>query len=147
MLTATGPASNRWLVDSERLAPAIGGVERFAYAGKTPDARAKDELEAASSTIPKGSSRITPGQEQTLGQVADGLRALNEVARARGQRARVEVVGHTDTDGSDVANEPLSVSRAQAVRALLPARWMPWTSRSEASAAQRRCRAARVKRT
>ncbi len=121
VLTATGPASVRWLVDSERLALAIGGVERFAYAGKTPDARAKEELEAANIRFPKGSSRITPGQEQTLGHVADGLRALNEVARARGERARVEVVGHTDTDGSDIANEPLSVSRAQAVRALLPA--------------------------
>jgi OOP family OmpA-OmpF porin len=121
VLTATGPATERWLVDSARLALAIGGVERFAYAGETPYTRARQALEAASIQFPKGSSRVTPGQERTLGNVADALRALNEVARARGARARVEVVGHTDTDGSDVANGPLSLSRAQAVRALLPA--------------------------
>jgi OOP family OmpA-OmpF porin len=121
VLTATGPATDRWLVDSERLALAIAGVDRFAYAGKTPFTRAKETLEAANIQFPKGSSRLTPGQERSLGQLADALHALNEVARARGERARVEVVGHTDTDGSDVANGPLSVSRAQAVKALLPA--------------------------
>lgn len=122
VLTASGSASDRWVVDSQRLAPAIGGVRRFVYAGKTPDARAKENLEAANIRFPKGSSRITLGQEQTLELVADSLRALNDAALARGGRARVELVGHTDTDGSDVANEPLSVSRAQAVRALLPGR-------------------------
>lgn len=122
VLTASGSASDRWVVDSQRLAPAIGGVRRFVYAGKTPDARAKENLEAANIRFPKGSSRITLGQEQTLDLVADSLRALNDAALARGGRARVELVGHTDTDGSDVANEPLSVSRAQAVRALLPGR-------------------------
>jgi OOP family OmpA-OmpF porin len=121
VLTASGPASDRWLVESERLAPAIAGVQRFAYAGQTPDARAKERLESTNVQFPKGSSRITPGQEQSLNRVGDELRTLNDVARARGQRARVEIVGHTDTDGSDVANEPLSVSRAEAVRALLPA--------------------------
>ena len=37
--------------------------------------------------IPEGQSRITVGQDATLGTIADGLRALNDVARARGQRA------------------------------------------------------------
>ena len=122
VLTATGPASDRWIVESERLAPAIAGVQRFAYAGISPDRRLKEQLESVTMTFPKGQSHVTPGQEQTLSGVVDALGELNDVVRARGQRARVEIVGHTDTDGSDIANEPLSTSRAESVRALLPVR-------------------------
>jgi OOP family OmpA-OmpF porin len=38
----------------------------------------------------------------------------------RGERARVEVVGHTDSDGSESSNGQLSRARADAVLAMLP---------------------------
>jgi outer membrane protein OmpA-like peptidoglycan-associated protein len=124
VLIATGPASDRWIVESERLAPAIAGVQRFAYAGTNPDVRLKEQIESVAVRFPKGQSRVAPGQEQTLDGLASALRELNDLVRARGQRARVDIVGHTDTDGSDIANEPLSTSRAESVRALLPVRQM-----------------------
>jgi OOP family OmpA-OmpF porin len=119
VLTANGPAPDRWIIESERLAPAVGGVQRFAYAGTSLEAKLKEQLEAITVQFAKGQSRVMPGQDQTLSRVAGTLRELNEVVRARGQRARVDIVGHTDSDGSDVANEPLSASRAETVRALL----------------------------
>jgi outer membrane protein OmpA-like peptidoglycan-associated protein len=121
VLTASGVAPDRWIVESERLAPAIGGVQRFAYAGTSPELRLKQQLESMALQFVKGQSRLAPGQDQALSLVADTLRELNEVVRARGQKARVEIVGHTDSDGSDLANEPLSLSRAQTVRQLLHA--------------------------
>ncbi len=122
VLTAAGPASDRWIVESERLAPAIPGVQRFAYAGISPDVRLKERLESVAVRFPKGQARLAPGQEQTVDDLAEALRELNDLVRVRGQRARIEIVGHTDTDGSDIANEPLSTSRAEIVRALLPVR-------------------------
>jgi OOP family OmpA-OmpF porin len=121
VLTASGPAPVQWIVESERLAPAIGGVQRFSYAGTGPDVRLKEELESMTVQFPKGLSRVAPGQDQVLERVRASLRQLDDVVRARGQRARVEIVGHTDSDGSDIANEPLSLSRAETVRTLLGA--------------------------
>jgi OOP family OmpA-OmpF porin len=121
VLTASGPAPDRWLAESERLAPAVGGVQRFAYQGPRPELRLKEQLESLTVRFPKGSSRIAAGQDQTLSLVVGTLRELSEVLGVRGQRARVEIVGHTDSDGSDVANEPLSLSRAQSLRQVVAA--------------------------
>ena len=44
---------------------------------------------------------------------------LDALARSRGTPIRVELNGHTDSDGSDAANLPLSQARADAVAALI----------------------------
>jgi OOP family OmpA-OmpF porin len=118
-LTAIGPASPRWILDSERLAPAVAGVRRFHYAGTSAETRLKERIEAATLRFPRGQAGLAPGQEATLRSVADLLTELNEAVRVRGQRARVELIGHTDTDGTDVSNGPLSQARADALLALL----------------------------
>jgi outer membrane protein OmpA-like peptidoglycan-associated protein len=48
------------------------------------------------------------------------LGELNDLMRARGVRARIDVLGHTDADGSEDENAPLSRRRAEAVYALVP---------------------------
>jgi outer membrane protein OmpA-like peptidoglycan-associated protein len=119
VLTAKGDASSRWVLDSERLAPAIAGVRRFEYAGPSVEARLKEQIEAAGVRFPRGQARIADGQDATLRSIAALLTELNDVVRARGQRARIDVVGHTDSDGSDVSNGPLSQARAAAVLSVL----------------------------
>src|SRR5262245_29677983 len=44
VLAARGAAPDRWVVESERIAPAIAGVRRFEYGGQSPDARLKYTL-------------------------------------------------------------------------------------------------------
>ncbi len=112
VLTASGPASEEWLVDSERLAPAIGGVRQFAYDGPPREVRLKNALEQISVLFPKGQARISPGQERTIQRISDVLLALNDVVRRRGERAQIEIVGHTDSDGPDRLNRSLSQARA-----------------------------------
>jgi OOP family OmpA-OmpF porin len=119
VLTASGPASARWILDSERLAPAVAGVRRFRYAGASAETRLKERIEAAALRFPRGQARLAPGQEGALRSVSDLLTELNEAVRVRGQRARVEIVGHTDSDGTEVANGPLSQARADALLAVL----------------------------
>jgi OOP family OmpA-OmpF porin len=119
VLTASGPASARWILDSERLAPAVAGVRRFRYAGASAATRLKERIEAAALRFPRGQVRLAPGQEGALRSISDLLTELNEAVRVRGQRARVEIVGHTDSDGTDVANGPLSQARADALLAVL----------------------------
>jgi outer membrane protein OmpA-like peptidoglycan-associated protein/type II secretory pathway component PulM len=120
VLTATGSASDRWIVESERLAPAIAGVRRFQYGGLEPDVRIKQQLEALALTFPKGEAVLADGQNDTIDQIARLLGELNGVSGLRGRRTRVDLVGHADTDGSDEINAPLSVARAETILRQLP---------------------------
>lgn len=47
---------------------------------------------------------------------------LNEIARGLDTTVMVDVIGHTDSRGSDAINQPLSVRRADAVRTYLETR-------------------------
>ena len=119
VLTASGPAPERWIVDSERIAPAIAGVRRFEYAGIPPDVQLKTKLEALTLRFPKGQSTIAPGQVGTIRQIDALLAALNDTLRAVNRQASVELVGQTDSDGTDQGNGPLSQARANAVLSAL----------------------------
>jgi OOP family OmpA-OmpF porin len=120
VLTANGSASDRWIVESERLAPAIAGVRRFQYAGLEPDLRIKQQLESLALMFPKGEALLTDGQSDTIDRLARLLGELNTVSALRARRTRVELVGHADNDGSDEINSPLSVARAETILRQLP---------------------------
>jgi outer membrane protein OmpA-like peptidoglycan-associated protein len=53
------------------------------------------------------------------------LADLDAIAAAAGDRIAIDVQGHTDTDGVDEANLPLSEARAAVVLRLLRAETMP----------------------
>jgi OOP family OmpA-OmpF porin len=121
VLTASGDASEGWIAESERLAPAIAGVRRFEYTGPPPELRLQGRLEAIGVRFSRGQSRLAPDQAASVQAAAVLLNELNQTLRLHGQRARVEVVGHTDSDGSDSQNEPLSRARAETVVRMVPA--------------------------
>ncbi|HSC26695.1 MAG TPA: OmpA family protein [Vicinamibacterales bacterium] len=119
VLTASGPAPERWIVESERLAPAISGVRRLEFAGIPAAERLRAQIESTAVLFPTGRSRIAPGHEDVVRQLEELLRELNETVRLRQRRARIEIVGHTDADGSDAANLALSQARADVVLTML----------------------------
>lgn len=112
VLTARGPATEPWLDESERLAPAIGGVRTFVFDGPPRETRLKQALETVSLLFIKGKPSLVPGQGRAIQHIHDLLQGLNDWARARKQRAQIEVFGHTDSDGPDTLNRPLSQARA-----------------------------------
>ena len=64
-------------------------------------------------TFRTGSADLDIGAAPVLGEVRDALLADPSL--------RLRLVGHTDTTGSAAVNQPLSVRRAEAVRAWLAA--------------------------
>lgn len=61
-----------------------------------------------------GRADIKPNFRSVLDTFADGLK--------RNPAARVTIIGHTDSTGSDAVNNPLSINRAAAVRDYLVSR-------------------------
>jgi outer membrane protein OmpA-like peptidoglycan-associated protein len=120
VLTAAGPAPARWIAESERIAPALAGVRRFAYDGVAPELRLRQALESIALLFPRGDARIAPNQDAAIRDAVAVLTELNDLMRGRGARARIDLSGHTDADGTEVENAPLSRRRAETVRALLP---------------------------
>jgi len=119
VLTAAGDVAERWIVESERLAPAVAGVRRFVFNGPSRAVQLKEAIEGMSVLFPKGLSTLLPAQQVTLNRALDAVKEFNEILRARDMRAEIEVIGHTDSDGSDSLNGPLSQARAEVVRAAL----------------------------
>jgi OOP family OmpA-OmpF porin len=119
LLTASGAAPARWIAESERIAPALAGVRRFAYAGRDPEVDIGERLAALSVVFVRGTSSPVPGQSGTIRTIGNLLIELNDLARARDRRLDIEIRGHTDSDGSEVLNGPLSESRAKALLAAI----------------------------
>ena len=117
VLTASGSAPARWISETERLAPAIGGVRQFVFTGESAEARAIAGIEATMIRFGKGRSNIEPEQQQSLAVVMERLTELDGALAASGRRARVEVLGHADSDGPDGLNTELSLARATEVLA------------------------------
>ncbi|WP_180682789.1 OmpA family protein [Tepidicella baoligensis] len=69
-----------------------------------------------------GSADIQPNFRPILDTFAQGM--------LRNPEARVVIIGHTDSTGSDAINNPLSVNRAASVRDYLAARGVPLSSMS-----------------
>lgn len=63
------------------------------------------------------SANIKPAMRSVLDPFASNLRD--------DPKARIDIVGHTDSSGSDAVNNPLSVERAQSVRDYLVTRGVP----------------------
>ena len=75
-----------------------------------------------------GSTQLVPGQTAALDSVAAGILHLIATAPSVGKEIRVEVIGHTDGDGSEESNLTLSQQRAEKMLSLLTTRGISATS-------------------
>ncbi len=89
-------------------------MRRFEYGGVPPHVQLKGKLEAMTLLFQKGQSTIAPGQIETIRLINTLLARLDHALVATGRQALVELLGHTDADGTDQENQPLSQARAGA---------------------------------
>jgi len=127
VLSATGALTAAWVADASRLTPFIAGLTRFDAAGALDAAMrtAISGIESEALLFVKGASRLAPEQDVALTRLAKAARDLDALAGASGQRMRLEIVGHTDADGPDQSNIPLSRARAEVVATALGALSLP----------------------
>lgn len=97
--------SNRMQVQKEKMEQATAGTG--VQVSQTPDNRLKLDVPSDIS-FDINRAAIKPDFQAVLDQFAQSLRAHPVT--------RVEIIGHTDSTGSDAINEPLSVNRAASTR-------------------------------
>lgn len=116
-LAATGtPPSLAWVTEAARIAPLIPGVTQFDVASTLePSIRAvRTAIEQRVLLFALGTTE-TVDEGGGLASLASDVRQLDALAAAADVRFDLNVVGHTDAEGVDAANLPLSAARAQVV--------------------------------
>jgi OOP family OmpA-OmpF porin len=127
VLLIDGAAPAAWIAQARERAPSVAGV-RVADVEASVDAAAASAIAAVNGMtllFERGSTRPAAGQDELLGRLVIHIRELDALAAAAGLRYRVEITGHTDADGPDESNLPLSRARAEQVRAALRPESLP----------------------
>jgi len=84
-------------------------------------ARIKEEANETVITL-SGSVLFTTGQATLMPIAQNSLDRVAEALKAQGEEKKIVIEGHTDSRGSDVTNQQLSLARASAVREYLVGR-------------------------
>ena len=127
VIAASGTAPVEWIQDARRLGPLIGGVTAFDARGAIDAVRraATTTVEGTTLLFHLGTTRFVEGQDDEIRRLVASLTDLERVAAASGEQLAIEIVGHTDAEGAETANLPLSRMRAEAVRNLIGAEPLP----------------------
>lgn len=124
VLSASGIAPHDWIVEARRIARALPGITDFDDQKlsdqdlKEPEAL-RQRIQQVVIRFITGSAQIAPGQDQTMRAVRADIQNLLAMAPAAGRRVRLELIGHTDTEGDELANQRLSQQRAEKLLSML----------------------------
>lgn len=127
VLSAAGVAPHQWIVDARKFARAIPSVTAFDDRDlidedlKEPESLRR-QIEQHSVRFVVGTTQIAPGQNEDLNTLIAQVQKLIALAPAAGRVVKIEIIGHTDTEGDGSANQRLSEERASRILAMLAAR-------------------------
>jgi len=126
VLVAAGTPPLAWVSEAAKTAPLISGVARLdVVRALEPAVRAAiGVIESRPVLFVRGSVEIADNSTSIASVLAD-VQQLNALAAASGRRFEVDIVGHTDAEGADDANVPLSLARARIVADAIRAESVP----------------------
>lgn len=133
VLSAAGLASHYWIDEARRLARALPGVSKFDDRNlidedlKEPEAL-RQQIEQQVIRFSRGGVQLAPGQGENLKTLIADIQKLAMLVPAAGRAFRIELIGHTDTEGDDTANLALSRQRADKILSLLSSKQLPANS-------------------
>lgn len=129
-LVAEGLAPRLWLQGARQRATAVPGVGGFdgtrVVVAEAQEAQAlRERLLALVLRSDVGAAGVAAGQDAVWAQLEAEVRRLGDLARRAGVRARLDIVGHADSQGQPALSDRLSAARAEAVRQRLAALGVP----------------------
>ena len=135
VLHAVGVAPIAWIDEAQRLARSVPGVASFAADSLQSSElmelhRLAEDVERQRILFRLGSAALDASQDSTVSAVLEALGRMVILSEATSASVQVELVGRSDSSGTERTNLPLSASRARAVERALVARGAPsgWIS-------------------
>lgn len=120
-LSAAGAAPHQWIVAAQSLARTIPDVAQFDDTNLIDEdldqLRRQIEQEVIRFVI--GKAQIASGQNQTIRNLTARIQKLIALAAEAGRSVRIEIVGHTDTEGDEATNQRLSDERSARILFML----------------------------
>lgn len=120
VLRAQGAAPDQWIADARKLSRILPGVAQF-----DEKQLAREEvlrLESRVLLFTAGTAELLAGQQQELPSLIAAIQQLDQSTFAAGRSLRIEIIGHTDSEGTEETNQRLSETRATRILSLLTAR-------------------------
>ena len=130
VLVARGSAPHQWIMDTRKLVRAIPGISQFrdeelVDADLVEFNATMESLEKCVLLFVLNSTALIPDQNNQLEKAAAEVRRLQDLARITGKGIRIEIVGHTDSSGTETRNMHLSQKRAEEIRSFLAGKGIP----------------------
>lgn len=129
VLRAEGTAPHDWRERFQLLAPAVAGVSAVDATNLTDSASAA--FDAARTAIEEmviaftfNTAQVRPDQQPKIETLLEKVRELGRLGRELDRPFTLEIVGHTDSTGTERRNAALSRARAREAKALLVANGM-----------------------
>ena len=114
-LALSGLASHEWIESARSLARMIPGVARVDLSNVRDLDGINAHLESTLIRFESNSAELAEGQEVAVADLATLLRSLQAEPEWREAAPRIEVVGHTDSTGTESVNARLSEERAERI--------------------------------
>jgi OOP family OmpA-OmpF porin len=120
VLYANGYAPAKWIGEAQKLARFIPGVTQFNQQNLfDSELKAlesyKQQIEAENILFFEGNTQLVPGEEKKLQNLAKTIQKLFISAKSLQKNVMIQIAGHTDSDGTEQINMPLSQARAQEI--------------------------------
>lgn len=124
ILHLAGSAPQQWIVEAKKLARVIPGISQFQDDNliKTNLQQlelSKEEIENQVLGFEAGNTQLKPDQDDVIKTLTIEIQKLADAAPFYNKALHVEVIGHTDEDGSAKENRVLSQARAYTILSIL----------------------------
>ncbi len=124
ILRAEGEASHQWIIESEKLSEAIPGI--LGFRSDNVIALELKQIEAIRGKIEntlfffeRVSVTVKPEQKEALDELVKDIKNIYDLAQIFDKPVRIEIIGHTDSVGSDERNLEISKERADELFSIL----------------------------
>ncbi|KYC35323.1 flagellar motor protein MotB [Scytonema hofmannii PCC 7110] len=126
-LNASGSAPRNWILDARKIWHFIPGVTQYQDKNLIEFELSqlemyKKQIEGKRLLFVEGTTELLAGEEKKLQELVVKIQNISVIAQYLGKKIRIQIVGHTDSTGSEQRNIVLSQSRASTILNSLSAR-------------------------